>query len=121
MKRAAWNRAKSSQGDVGDHLMVQNALVYAEGYAGKPPEFELARNRRMKRLANQNWTAAACLKEPPQGQEAEARRILLRVVRGRELTPEHARDCCARAGQGGGECAGRLAACAAARGSPGPL
>ena len=76
--------------------MEQDVLVHLEGYSGNPLEFKLTHHRCMKPMASRNWTATACFKGPPQGQEAEAWRILLRAVHGEELLPEHARTYRAR-------------------------
>ncbi len=75
---------KTSQVDVGSQYTDHSMIVYVAGFPSKPVEFELA-------LHQELCTATACFKPPPEGVEAVAWQILMRVVEGRELMPVWAR------------------------------
>ncbi len=75
---------KTSQGGAGSQHTDFSLIVYVAGFPSKPVEFELA-------LHQELCTATACFKPPPEGVEAVAWQILMRVVEGRELMPVWAR------------------------------
>ena len=87
-----WHSWKTSQGNIGDHYMDRNILVYSNrcgpGSASSRIEFELTRHNHMK-STNMPFTVSACFKTPPPELRAEAWRILLRVTAGKELLPDH--------------------------------
>ena len=71
--------------------MEQNLFVasrFGPGSESNPIEFELTRNRHMKD-PRCPFTVTACFKEPTPDLIPEAWRILVEVVKGRELVPQH--------------------------------
>ena len=92
-----WGTSKASQGNVGKHQMEQNVKVWVPGYASTPLEFQLTRNQHVEPGPGHPFTVTACFKEPPAHLHADAWRILLHIVQGRELLPEHARQYAKRA------------------------
>ena len=92
MKWQGDGRSKSEMGNVGNHFMEKNVLVYVQGEVSTPLVFELARNCHMKDGDARVFTVTACFANPPAHLVAQAWRILLEVCRGKELLPEHARD-----------------------------
>ena len=68
--------------------MERNIDVWVGGFP-KPIEFELTRYPHMKDVAGLPFTVSACFKSPPTKLHADAWRILLHAVRGRELLPSH--------------------------------
>ena len=87
VRHVARNSTKTSQGNVGNHYMEQNLLVYMAGFQ-KPVEFELTRNQHMKPAPGRSHTVTACFKQPPTGMEAVAWQVLLRITKGKELLPQ---------------------------------
>ena len=77
-------------GNVGDHFMDNNVLVYVQGDVSTPLVFELTRNSHMKDVDGRVFTVTACFANPPAHLLAQAWRTLLGVCRGKELMPEHA-------------------------------
>ena len=92
VERVEWKSTKTSQGNVGNHRMEQNVMVYVSGFAKRALEFELTRYQHMEEMRDRNFTVTAAFKEPPVQLHHDAWRILLHVVHGRELLPVHARD-----------------------------
>ena len=84
-------------GNVGNHFMESNVLVYVQGDVSTPLVFELTRNSHMKDVDGRVFTVTACFANPPAHLLAQAWRILLEVCRGKELLPEHARAYARRA------------------------
>ena len=86
------NTTKTSQGNPSKgHHMEQNLFVasrFGPGSESNPIEFELTRNRHMKD-PRCPFTVTACFKEPTPDLIPEAWRILVQVVKGRELLPQH--------------------------------
>ena len=72
--------------------MQENIMVYSKcggsGSANSPLEFEVTRNQRAKD-PRAPYTVTVMFKDPPLGMDAEARRILRAVVKGKELLPDH--------------------------------
>ena len=87
---ARWNTSKTSQGNPGDHYMVNNIIVtsdLAPGSADHPFEFELTRCQHMAE-SQLPFTVTAMLKETNPDLAPEGWRILCEVVQGRELFPK---------------------------------
>ena len=95
--KVEWKETKTSQGNVGNHYMERNINVWVTGFE-RPMEFELTRNLHKKPGRGAPYTVSACFKAPPIKLHADAWRILLDVVKDRELMPMHGRQACA--GQG---------------------
>ena len=83
VSRVVCNSTKTSHGNTGSRYVEQSLLVHVQGFPGKPLEFELARHEHEH---------VACFKPPPTGMGAVAWQILMRVVKGKELMPEWARQ-----------------------------
>ena len=84
-----WHSSKTSQNNISEeHYMERNILVQSELSARHPMEFELTRNQHMKDK-RPPYTVTACFKEPSPNLVPEAWRILVEVVKGRELFPAH--------------------------------
>ena len=98
MEKVEWCTTKKSQGNPGKHYIQQNVKVWVPGYASTPLEFQLTRNQHMEPGPGRPFTVTACFKEPPAHLHADAWRILLHIVQGRELLPEHARPYAKQAG-----------------------
>ena len=77
--------------------MERNILVYVKGFPKTPIEFELSRNEHMKEMPGRAFTVTALFKEPPPHLHAEAWRILMYVVSGKELMPVLAQKYCREA------------------------
>ena len=85
--RVVWQTSKTSQGNIGEHAQESNCFVYsADGDPRKPFEFEVTRNRHTK--DNNAPLTVPVFKDPPQGMDWEAWRILRAVVKGKKLLPE---------------------------------
>ena len=96
VKEVRWATPKSAQGNVSaGHYMEQNVLVYSSmggsGSAKRPMEFEITRHQHLKG-SSVPYTVTVMFKDLPQDMEAEAWRILMAVVKGKELLPEHVRN-----------------------------
>ena len=89
VERVEWQTANASQGNVGNHYCEHNLLVYSNivrpGFASPPIEFELTLNGQP--------TMTAMFKDPPEGLIGEAWRIHLEATDGKQLLPDHVRDC----------------------------
>ena len=92
VERVEWATSKASQGNVGKHQMEHNVKVWVPGFASNPLEFELTRNQHMDPEPGRPFTVTAMFKDTPDGLHAEAWRILLHVVQGRELFPQWAQQ-----------------------------
>ena len=90
-----WKKPNTMQSSF--HYMEQSILVYVSGFAKTPLEFELTRNDHMKETPDCAFTVSAVFKEPPRHLHTDAWRILMHVVRGKELLPVHAQEYCYRA------------------------
>ena len=67
--RVVWQTSKTSQGNIGEHAVESNCLVYsADGDPRKPFEFEVARNQHTKDK-NAPLTVTVMFKDPPQGMD----------------------------------------------------
>ena len=98
--RVEWKESKTSQDNVGNHYMQRNVMVYVPGFAARPSSSSSrgASTRKKWRVALSPSRRAS--ESPHRGLEVDAWRILMHVVRGKELLPEHAREYCSRALKG---------------------
>ena len=78
---------KKQLGNVGAHYFDQNVFVHSILFPTKPMEFELTRNDHMADVPDRVFTISACHKQPKDGVQLEAWRILRQISRGRELLP----------------------------------
>ena len=97
VEKVEWKESKTSQGNEGNHYMEQNIKVFVVGFPKMPLEFELSRHDHMKEKLGVNKTVTALFKTPPPALVGDAWRILMHVVRGKELLPSHAQEYCQRA------------------------
>ena len=86
--RVVWNTSKTLQGNIGDHAQESNCFVYSKNGDPKQPfEFEVTRNNHTKDTIKP-VTVTVMFKDPPEGRDWEAWRILRAVVKGKELLPQ---------------------------------
>ena len=95
--KVAWAAAKQEQGNPGQHYMERDVKVYVIGFPRRPLVFALSRHMHMPQARGYPLTVTACFKEPPLPLRGDAWRILMHVVKGRELFPTLAADYCRRA------------------------
>ena len=91
VSRVVYNSTKTLEGNPGNHYMEQSLLAYVIGFPGKPLEFELVLHQHVKPSPASSYTVTVCFKPPPEGMEAVAWQVLMRVVQGKELMPVWAR------------------------------